>query len=76
MKVSKRQLKRIIKEEKRKLSESSNLPGYQAPIGDLYVNLDNDQLDALDNLTAVLEQCRALGIPEADIADTIRAGGF
>ena len=76
MKVTKRQLRRIIKEEKRKLSESSNLPGYQAAAGDLYVNLDNDQLEALDNLTAVLEQCRALGIPEADIADTVRAGGF
>ena len=29
MRITKKQLRRIIKEEKRKLSESSNLPGYQ-----------------------------------------------
>jgi len=34
MKITKRQLRRIIKEEKQRLSESSNLPGYQADPGE------------------------------------------
>jgi hypothetical protein len=34
MKITKTQLKRIIKEEKRKISESSNLPGYQQDPGE------------------------------------------
>ena len=78
MKITKRQLKRIIKEEKAKLLKEAPRYGEQYSDTDetLYVNLDNDQLQALDDLTAQIEHCRALGIPEADIADTIRAGGF
>jgi len=79
VKITKRQLRRIIKEAwprdavgkllPRQLSDNSDGP-------DLYVNLTDDQLEALDDLTACMERCRRLGIPEADIADTIRAGGF
>ena len=75
MKVSKQQLKQIIKEEKRKLSELGISRGEDA-MHDLYVNLSDGQLEALDDLTACLERCRTLGIPEADIADTVRHGGF
>jgi len=78
MKITKRQLRRIIKEEKAKLLKEAPRYGEQYTDTDetLYVNLDNDQLQALDDLSAQIEQCRALGVPEADIADTIRAGGF
>ena len=78
MKITKRQLRRIIKEEKAKLLKEAPRYGEQYTDTDetLYVNLDNDQLQALDDLSAQIEHCRALGVPEADIADTIRAGGF
>ena len=75
MKITKRQLRQIIKEEKQKLVELGISRGEEASY-ELYVNLSDDQLEALDDLTATLERCRRLGIPEADIADTIRAGGF
>jgi len=78
MKITKRQLRRIIKEEKAKLLKEAPRYGEQYTDTDetLYVNLDNDQLQALDDLSAQIEHCRALGVPEADIADTNRAGGF
>ena len=86
MKVTKRQLRRIIKEERRKLSEANYLSDEairqmrdqddEAATHNLYVNLSDDQLQCLDDLTACMERCRRLGIPEADIADTIRSGGF
>ncbi|MBK26141.1 MAG: hypothetical protein CME70_19240 [Halobacteriovorax sp.] len=78
MRITKRQLKRIIKEEKLKLLKEAPRYGeqYNDVDEELYVNRSLDQLEALDDLTACIERCRAMGIPDRDIADTIRAGGF
>ena len=96
MKVSKRQLKRLIREEKRRLLEgyqeerakAAALPKPPAPQfpkmtypedrakaaadkGDLYVNLTDEQADALDNLEAAAAACSKAGCTRVDVMDTI-----
>ena len=68
MKITKRQLKRIIKEERNKLLEEQ--------FGDDdggYVNLDDDQLSALDELEYVLDTCLEMNISEKAILDTVES---
>jgi len=72
MKVSKQQLKRIIKEEKQKLSELGISRGEETMARDLYVNLEDAQLEALDALELALQQCLDSGVPSEDVKDTVR----
>jgi hypothetical protein len=75
MKITKRQLRRIIKEEKARFVEAG-ASGRGLPPDDrhdLYVNLDNNQLQALDDLVIAINHCRRIGVPEADLVDTIKS---
>ena len=72
MKISKQQLKRIIKEEKQKLSELGISRGEETMARDLYVNLEDAQLEALDALELALQQCLDSGVPSEDVKDTVR----
>ena len=75
MKITKRQLRRIIKEAKTGLVEAG-ASGRGLPADDrhdLYVNLDNDQLQALDDLVIAINECQQIGIPEADLIDTVKS---
>ena len=81
MKVSKRQLKTIIKEEKGKLlretmrddyAEMGNFDRYSGMEADLYVNLTDEQENALGNLEAAVAACTKAGCEEADVMDTIQ----
>jgi len=110
MKITKRQLKRIIREERLRLLQEAEefKPRYKGDtpakqgsggwIGDpkvnmdfqmndpgdddpdpendmnLYVNLSDEQSQALDELQVALELCRASGVATADIMDTVQAG--
>jgi hypothetical protein len=107
MKITKRQLKRIIREEKARLLEMLGTPEQQRAAAEysrkqragkkpkvnmafqmndpgdgpdpendmgLYVNLSDDQLDALDALQNALEMCRTSNVASADIMDTVQAG--
>jgi hypothetical protein len=92
VKVSKRQLRRIIREEKRRLVREQAkddmgryLPNPQFPKmtypedrakaaadkGDLYVNLTDEQADALDSLEAAAAACSKAGCTRADVMDTV-----
>ena len=99
MKISKRQLKRIIREEKRRLLEgykeerelaaaswkSNPKPNPQFPKmtypedrakaaaakGDLYVNLTDDQAEALDSLEQAMHECIIAGCSDEDMMDTV-----
>jgi len=75
MKVSKRQLRRIIKEEKLKLSELGISRGEDAMAAQeaegLYVNLEDAQVEALDALERALSQCSEAGVLAEDIHDIV-----
>ena len=60
MKITERQLKRIIKEEKSKILRES---------GDLYVNLTDDQENALYALEKATQACSDAGCEEKDMRD-------
>ena len=85
MKITKKQLKKIIKEEKAQVLKEWFSDEHDPATGkrdqyependpELYVNLSDDQLDALDALQHALEDCRASNVPIADIMDTVKAG--
>ena len=46
MKITKRQLKRIIKEEKHKILKEQGMPGIEGPVRDLWGSQDDDKIDA------------------------------
>ena len=72
MKITKRQLKRIIREEKHKLTEQvTNWP--EPEDTDLYVNLTPEQEDALGSLEYAIKDCINQGVKAADIRDTVEA---
>jgi len=79
MKITKTQLKQIIKEEMASLKEA---PRYADPdaqewgtqIGvDLYVNLTDEQKSALDDLERAVNRCIDAGVADADMKDTIES---
>ena len=59
MKITKRQLRRVISEE------------LASTAGDLYVNLTPEQEDALNDLEVALTAAIAAGVKEADMRDTV-----
>ena len=61
MKITKRQLKRIISEE---------FAATPAEAGELYVNLSPAQEQALTDLETALDACINSGVNEADMQDT------
>ena len=71
MRLTKSQLKRIIREEKfRILNEGPN----RSPSGgDLYVNLTDDQDGALNALETAIMECVAAGCTQDDMRDTFEA---
>jgi len=70
MKISKRQLKRIIREEKARLSEL----GIDRQSGqELYADLTDAQQLALINLRRAVDECVAVGVSEADMIDTFKS---
>jgi len=80
MKISKRQLRRIIKEEKAKLLKEA--PRHASPTAqmwadqsgqDLYINLTDEQQLALDDLERAVDKCMAAGVTDADMKDTIES---
>ena len=80
MKVSKRQLRRIIKEEKTKLLKeaprhaSSDAQEWGKQSGqDLYVNLTDEQQMALVDLERAVDKCIAARVTDADMKDTIES---
>tara|TARA_B100001250_G_scaffold319985_1_gene282848 strand:+ start:197 stop:463 length:267 start_codon:yes stop_codon:yes gene_type:complete len=80
MKITKRQLMRIIKEEKAKiLREARPWPTADQPPSefeensDLYVNLSHEQEVALDRLEDALKACLDAGVKWQDIMDTASA---
>ena len=84
MKISKRQLKRIIKEEKAKLLKEAPYQGPRFASSDaqewgkmsgqdLYVNLTDEQQAALDDLERAVNKCMAAGVTDADMKDTIES---
>jgi|TARA_R110001583_G_scaffold5598_4_gene30045 hypothetical protein len=73
MKITKRQLRRIIKEEKQKLVEQS-LTNWPEPEEDnLYTNLTDDQENALGALENAIKDCINEGCKADDIRDTVEA---
>jgi hypothetical protein len=84
MRLTKRQLKRIIREEKRKLDEGPQ-PRWDDPhfpfdwrqkedeSGGLYTNLSEQSLSALDALRDCIQTCVSSGCKEADIMDTVKS---
>jgi len=76
MKITKRQLRRIIKEEKSKLLKEAPRYGEEYASGadeGLYTNLDDDQLSALDELEYVLDTCLEMNISSENILDTVNS---
>jgi phenylalanyl-tRNA synthetase beta subunit len=76
MKITKRQLKRIIKEERAKLLKEAPRYGEQysdTDDGGLYVNLTPEQEDALGMLEIALKDCISRGVKVTDIQDTVEA---
>jgi hypothetical protein len=76
MKITERQLKRIIKEEKSKLLKEAPRYGeeYASDADEgLYTNLDDDQLSALDELEYVLDTCLEMNISSENILDTVNS---
>ena len=69
MKITKRQLRRIIKEEKTKLLHEIDWFG----LGSKVDALDDEQRDVLDTLKAVLDDALHVGIPPDTIRETIKA---
>ena len=84
MKITKRQLRRIIREEKARLLKEEEAPrprhaSQQAQMWakqsgqDLYVNLTDEQSMALNDLERAVDKCIAAGVTDADIMDTIES---
>ena len=82
MKITKRQLKRIIKEELKLVEgnlESSMYDrvakeqGYLGDNSDLYVNLTDEQTVALDDLERAVNKCIAAGVTNGDMMDTVKS---
>jgi len=76
MKISRKQLRQIIKEEKAKLLKEAPRYGeeYASDADEaLYTNLDDDQLSALDELEYVLDTCLEMNISSEDILDTVKS---
>jgi len=78
VKITKRQLRRIIKEEKAKLLKEAPRYGEQYSDTeqsgqDLYVNLTDDQSVALDELENALAMCLKAGVSDAEINDTVES---
>ena len=75
MKITKKQLRRIIREEKAKLLKEAPRYGDQYSDTDetLYTNLDDDQLGVLNDLEDALEACLEMGISEENILDTVNS---
>ena len=84
MKITKRQLRRIIKEERAKLFNEWTPAdaGFAAARDDdrnamakedLYVNLTDDQSVALDELENALAMCLKAGVSDAEINDTVES---
>jgi hypothetical protein len=80
VKITKRQLRRIIKEEKRKILKEA--PRYANPDAqhwaaqsgqELYVNLTDQQMDALNNLENAVDRCIAARCTDADMKDTLES---
>ena len=80
MKITKSQLKEIIKEEFSSILKEA--PRYRDPnasewgtqIGvDLYVNLTDEQKSALDDLERAVNRCIDAGVADADMKDTIES---
>jgi hypothetical protein len=69
MKITKKQLRRIIKEEKTKLLREIDWFG----LGSKVDALDDKQRGALDTLKAVLDDALRVGIPPDTIRETIKA---
>ena len=65
MKITKRQLRQIIAESKRKLSEAAER--------DLYMDLTAEQERALGSLGRAVNFCLDAGCDKADILDTLNA---
>ena len=84
MKITKRQLRRIIKEEKAKLlnewtpadagfAAARDDARKAAAKEDLYVNLTDDQSAALDELEDAIATCLKAGVSDAEINDTVES---
>jgi len=84
MRITKRQLKRIIKEERAKLfkewtpadagfAAARDDDRKRAAREDLYVNLTDDQSVALDELENALAMCLKAGVSDAEINDTVES---
>ena len=80
VRITRGQLKRIIKEEKAKLLKEA--PRHASPTAqlwadqsdqNLYVNLTNEQKAALDDLEDAIDRCMAAGVTDADMRDTIES---
>jgi hypothetical protein len=80
MRITKRQLKRIIREERARLLKEA--PRHASPTAqmwakqsgqDLYVNLTDEQQAALDDLERAVDKCMAAGVTDADMKDTIES---
>ena len=79
MRLTKRQLKQIIREEKRRLLESGEWetePEFDRPPfreESLYTNLSDNETSSLDALEACVGDCVSAGCAEEDIMDTVQA---
>ena len=70
MKLNKRQLKRIIRAEKRKLQESGDI--YPRPQHPMVAQALEDQADPLKRLEMAIEQAMA-DLSEAEVLDFLEA---
>ena len=86
MRLTKRQLKRVIREEYSRLKRSGLIremtedealeqyqKGWDAPDASPYTNLSDQASSALDALEACVQDCLNSGCKDADILDTIEA---
>ena len=79
MRLTKNQLKRIIREEKRRLLEGGEWetePEFDRPQfrdESRYTNLSDQASSALDALEACVQDCLDNGCKDADILDTVEA---
>ena len=78
MKITKRQLKRIIREEKRRLVKEQwdiiddpDPSSHEDFASDLYVNLTDEQAAGLDELEVLVGRLLDMGAQPADILDTV-----
>ena len=77
MRLTKRQLKRIIREEKRRLIEAGGFYDEHdmeaAESADLYTNISDQESASLDALENCVWDCIDGGCAEEDIMDTVQA---